>query len=66
MALDFSRCVLAPNDIIAQSAWKESAEQENQFYIRFVGVGVTTPDQNKWVKNGKPKPLQERRKPSKK
>ena len=31
-----------PNQIIAQSAWNESAEQEKQFDIRFVVVGVTT------------------------
>ena len=34
----------SPNQIIAQSAWNESAEQEKQFDISFVGVGVTTSD----------------------
>ena len=44
MTLHFSRCALhlpaPPNQIIAQSAWNESAEQEKQFDICFLGVGV--------------------------
>ena len=40
MMLHFSRCALQPpNQIIALSAWNESAEQEEQFVIRFVGEG---------------------------
>ena len=49
MMLQFSKCALHPtpppspprSNIIAQSAWNESAQQEKQFNILYVGVGVT-------------------------
>ena len=40
VALFHVRSLPLPNQIIAQSTWNESAEQEKQLDINFVGVGV--------------------------
>ena len=50
MTLRFFQRISPPlNQIIAQSAWNESAEQQKQFDIRFMGVGVTTSGRSRTV-----------------